>query len=302
MKRKITAFALSITAIAFLFTSNVFAADYSIVFGNTPPSIVNFNSPLSTTSTSGFAAVNSKWNQPRAVGTNPHNGVDLKAALNTSVYAPYDGWATGITGAGSYDIEFLVDANNNNKKDDGDYKIRFYHMNSREPDGKKSKGTLIGKSGNQGTSAAHLHFGVCSTTGGLKWLRNEVNYRHLSSTNWNSGKDLDAYSVVAWNNNTASFTSYIRNDGAKEYFSEVRMYYRTSSGTWTDGGALTRSGDVYSYNFTGKVPSGTSVQWMFRMIRSGVSQAAFSPAKFYQPNNNPNASSYPYEYWTNTVS
>lgn len=96
MKRKITAFALSITAIAFLFTSNVFAADYSIVFGNTPPSIVNFNSPLSTTSTSGFAAVNSKWNQPRAVGTNPHNGVDLKAALNTNVYAPYDGWATGI--------------------------------------------------------------------------------------------------------------------------------------------------------------------------------------------------------------
>lgn len=303
MKQNITVFALSITAIAFFFTTNVFAADYSIVFGNTPPAIVNFNSPLSTTSTSGFVAVNSKWNQPRGTGTNPHNGVDLQAALNTDVYAPYDGWSTGITGAGSFDIEFLVDANNNNVKDDGDYKVRFYHLNSREPDGKKTQGTLIGKSGNQGTTAAHLHFGICSTSGGLKWLRNEVNYRYLSSTNWNSGKDLDAYAVVTWSSNTASFTAYIRNDGVKEYFSEVRMYYRTTSGgTWTDGGAITRSGDGYSYNFTGKVSSGTSVQWMFRMLRSGVSQAAFSPAKFYQPDNNPNASSNAYGYWTNTVS
>ncbi|XID93714.1 DUF6597 domain-containing transcriptional factor [Paenibacillaceae bacterium WGS1546] len=102
--------------------------------------------------------------------------------------------------------------------------------------------------------------------------------------------------------NTASFTAYIRNDGVKQYFSEVRIYYRTTSGAWTDGGTITRSGDVYSYNFTGKVPSGTSVQWMFRIMRSGVSQAAFGPAKFYQPDNNPNASSYAYDYWTNTVS
>lgn len=103
---------------------------YDIVFGNTPPSIVNFNSPLSTTSTSGFVAVNSKWNQPRNVnGSNPHNGVDLQAALNTNVYAPYPGWATGITGAGPYDIQFLVDANKNGVQDDGDYYIRFYHLN-----------------------------------------------------------------------------------------------------------------------------------------------------------------------------
>ncbi|AIQ57668.1 M23 family metallopeptidase [Paenibacillus borealis] len=301
MKFKLAAFTLSI-AISLLFTSNVFAADYSIVFGNTAPSTVNFNSPLSSSSTSGFVAVNSKWNQPRSSGTNPHNGVDLNAPLNTNVYAPYDGWSTGISVTGSYDIDFLVDANNNNLQDDGDYHIRFYHMNSREAAGKKSKGALIGKSGNQGTTAAHLHFGICSTSSGLVWLRNEVNYRHLSSTNWNSGKHLDAYAQVTWSSNTASFTSYIMNDGAKEYFSEVRMYYRTTSGSWTDGGVIPRSGDTYNYNFTGKVSSGTSVQWMIRIMRSGVSQAAFGPAKFYQPDNNPNASSYTYGYWTNTVS
>lgn len=306
MKRKIAykivEIIFSIALIASVFTTNVLAADYSIVFGNTPPTIVNFNSPLSSSSTSGFVAVNSKWNQPRSTGTNPHNGVDLQATLNTNIYAPYDGWLTAINVTGSYDIDFLVDANNNNVQDDGDYHIRFYHMNSREPVGKKSKGALIGKSGNQGGVPAHLHFGICSVSGGLKWLRNEVNYRHLSSTNWNSGKHLDAYAQVQWNSNTASITAYIMNDGVKEYFSEVRIYYRTTtSGTWTDGGAITRSGDIYSYNFTGKVPSGTSVQWMMRIQRSGVSQAAFCPAKFFKPDNNPNSSSYAYGYWTNIV-
>lgn len=305
MIHKILAIALSIIAMASIFTISASAADYRIFFGNTPPSIVNFNSPLSSSSSSGFVAVNSKWNQPRSSGSNPHNGVDLQASLNTSVYAPYDGWSTAIAVVGNYDIDFLVDANNNNIQDDGDYHIRFYHLNGREPTGKKLKGALIGQSGNQGPigTPAHLHFGICSTSSGLIWLRNEVNYRYLSSTNWNSGKDLDAYAQVQWNSNTASITAYIMNNGNKEPFSEVRMYYRTTTGgPWTDGGAITRSGDVYNYNFSGKVPSGTSVQWMMRILRSGESQAAFCPAKFYQPDSNPNASTYAYGYWTNTVS
>ena len=194
------------------------ASAYQVVFGNTPPTIVNFISPLSTTSTSGFVGVNSKWNQPRASGTNPHNGVDLQAALNTNVYAPYAGWATGINVTGNYDIKFLVDANKNTVQDDGDYYIRFYHMNARESNGYKTQGQLIGKSGNQGGYPAHLHFGICSETGGLKWLRNEVNYRYLTSNNWASGQDLDIYSQVRWNDNKPSIIAYIRNDGAKQSF------------------------------------------------------------------------------------
>lgn len=277
----------------------ILRSDYSINFGDAPPKQVEFRSPLST-----YAAVNSKWNQPRTTGSNPHNGVDLQASAGTNVYAPYDGWITHINITGPYDIDLLVDANNDNIKNDGDYHIRFYHMNARQAAGKVSKGALIGKSGNQGGVPAHLHFGICSTSGGLKWLRNEINYRHLSASNWNSGKDLDAYATVQWNNNSkAVITAYIRNDGAKEYFSEVRMFYRTTtSGAWTDGGVVPRSGDVYTYNFAGKVPSGTNVQWMMRLTRSGVSQAAFCPAKFYQPDNNPNATSYAYAYWTNKVS
>lgn len=126
--------------------------------------------------------------------------------------------------------------------------------------------------------------------------------RYLSSTNWSSGQDLDIYAQVRWNSNVPSIIAYVRNDGAKEPLSEVRMFYRTAtSGAWTDGGVMSKSGDTYSYNFNGKFSTGTSVQWMVRLIRSGVTQAAFCPAKYYQPANNPNSTSNAYDFWTNTV-
>lgn len=188
-------------------------------------------------------------------------------------------------------------------KDDGDYYIRFYHMNAREVNGYKAQGQLIGKSGNQGGVPAHLHFGICAVDSGLRWLRNKVNYRYLSSSNWGAGQDLDIYSQVHWNNNTPSIIAYIRNDGDKKPMSEVRMCYRTTtSGAWTGGGVMTQSGDTYTYNFNGKFSTGTTVYWMVRLTRSGVSQTAFCPAKYFHPANNPNSSSYPYGYWTNTMS
>ena len=107
---------------------------------------------------------------------------------------------------------------------------------------------------------------------------------------------------VQWNNNTASIIAYIRDDGAKKSLSEVRMYYRTTpSGAWIDGGTMTKSGDTYSYDFGSLFPSGTTVYWMARLTRSGVSQTAFCPAKYYQPTSNPNSTSYPYGYWTNMI-
>ena len=216
---------------------------------------------------------------------------------------PYAGRAIGINITGSHDVQFLVDANKNKVKDDGDYYIRFYHMNAREVNGYKAQGQLIGKSGNQGGVPAHLHFGICAVDSGLRWLRNKVNYRYLSSSNWGAGQDLDIYSQVRWNNNTPSIIAYIRNDGDKKPMSEIRMCYRTTtSGAWTDGGVMTQSGDTYTYNFNGKFSTGTTVYWMVRLTRSGVSQTAFCPAKYFHPANNPNSSSYPYGYWTNTMS
>lgn len=263
------------------------------------PPMVSFRSPLSN-----YANVNSKWSQPRSTGTNPHNGVDLHATVNTDVYAPYNGWTTAINITGSYDIEFIVDANGNGVQDSSDYRVRFYHMNDREALGYKTKGQKIGKSGNQGTNAAHLHFGISTGSGSsLKWWRNEVNYRHLiGSSYWNGVRDLDIYAQVEWSVSTASLIAYAKDEHGKTALEEVRMFYRTTpSGAWTDGGTMSKSGDTYSYNFSGKVPKDSTVYWMVRLKRTGVAQVAFCPAKYYQPASNPNSTSYAYGYWQNVV-
>jgi hypothetical protein len=67
---------------------------------------------------------------------------------------------------------------------------------------------------------------------------------------------------------------------------------------------MTRSGYVYSYNFSGKYPIGTSINWLVRMKRSGLGDKypyCFARAKYYQPNENPNATSYAYAYFINTI-
>lgn len=282
-------------------------SSYIISFGSIPPTTVDFVSPLLCYKRpkSTINNVNSKWSQPRSEGTNPHNGVDLFAYAGTPVYAPYAGWVEWLSIKNQpYDFQLLVDANNNQKKDDGDYYVRFYHMNSREDEGYKKQGELIGKSGNQNTGGAHLHFGICSLSGGLKWLRNEVNYRYLANENneWNAGKDLDIYAYVSWDHGTASLDAYIMNDGYKEDLAAVEMYYRTTpSGKWIEGGTMQKSGDTYSYNFREVLPTGTTVYWMVRLTRSGISQRAFCPAKYFQPDADPNYSAEPYDFFTNVV-
>lgn len=198
------------------------------------------------------------------------------------------------------DIRFFVDANKNGVRDDGDYCVDFYHLQSREQEGYKSQGQLIGKSGENGSpNQPHLHFGIRgkNVDGDLLWFRNQPNYRHLSQSCWKSGMDLDIFSQVNWKDNIASLTAYIMNEGLKEDLAEVRIYYRTtSSGAWTDGGTMNKSGDTYTYDFSGKFSRGTNVYWMVRLKRSGINQAAFCPAKYHQPNNNPNSSALPYAY------
>lgn len=272
----------------------------SPVFGSIYPTVLKFNSPLASNSSGGFVQVNSKWNQPRLGGSNPHKGVDLNATSGTNVYAPYCGWITHIVGGGQMDIRFFVDANKNGVRDDGDYCVDFYHLQSREREGYKSQGQLIGKSGENGSpNQPHLHFGIRgkNVDGDLLWFRNQPNYRHLSQSCWKSGMDLDIFSQVNWKDNIASLTAYIMNEGQKEDLAEVRIYYRTtSSGAWTDGGTMNKSGDTYTYDFSGKFSRGTNVYWMVRLKRSGINQAAFCPAKYHQPNNNPNSSALPYAY------
>jgi len=279
----------------------VLAYSYSQVFANIPPATLNWACPLS-----GWPTVTSSWNTPRNIGTNPHQGVDLSANF-VPIYAVWNGWLTRI---GSYTIRFQIDINNDGIKNDSIYYCYYYHLSARSSEGYYTKGAQIGTSGNEGGAyAPHLHFGGAITDSyGTRWYRNEINYRWTSY--WCNGKDLDSFKQVNWNwdngLNTAQITIYFMDD--PYYYiqpSEVRIFHRKAgTSTWTDGGSMYYKGNnIYEYYFYGKYPAGTSINWLVRIKRSGLSGYSYcwAPAKYDQPDPNPNSTSYPYAYYTNTI-
>lgn len=297
---------LSFTCLAILLSFSMYLVpasafnDYNVRFGGVPPTILNWGNPHPS-----WSSISSKWQQPRNEGTNPHRGVDDVAAYGIVTNAVWNGW---VVHSDAYTIRFLIDANNNGIKDDGNFYCNYQHLSSRKPAGYYVKGAEIGKTGDEGGELEHphLHFGATDSTGTL-WYRNEVNYRW--TTAWNGGKDVDVYSNVQWDGaNVVSFYAYFKTTGAGPFApSEVRIYHRKSgTSTWIDGGTVTgNSNHKYTYNFTGKYPQGTNFHWMFRMTRSGLNSGVYNyawcPAKFAQPDPNPNATTNPYGYYANTI-
>lgn len=275
------------------------AYTYNIVFQNAPPKILNWGCPLSAATP--WPGITSKWNQPRNVGTNPHRGVDIGIAYGTPVLAVWNGWLTYLwrdtTGIA---VSLQIDANNNGVKDDPLYYCRYYHLSSWTGAGYYAKGAKIGTSGY--ASAPHLHFG--GTTSAPQWYRNEAQYRW--TTQWNSGRDVDSFSRVLWNYpNNAVITAYFKDSGGDYLPVEVRIFHRKAgTSAWTDGGLMTYVGNyTYTYNFTGKYPAGTSINWLVRIKRGGLTVYSYcwAPAKYDQPDPNPNATAYPYAYYSNTI-
>ncbi len=298
MKQKKALLIILVAALVLTQAIPALAYTYNIVFDGVPPATVNWGCPLPT-----WATVTSKWNQPRDTGTNPHRGVDLAATVGTRVNAVYDGWLNAQIGSNSSGIDttFQLDINSDGVKNDSAVFCNYYHLNTKGANAYYRKGEQVGTSGYP--SAPHLHYGATSANSySALWYRNEVNYRWTS--NWNYGKDLDSFSVVTWSNNVAGATIYFCSSGTKSAPQEVRIFHRKAgTATWTDGGTMTAGSNyLYTYNFTGKYPAGTSVQWMIRFKRNiPVYSYAFAPAKFDQPDPNPNSTAYAYAYVTNTI-
>lgn len=286
------------------------AYDYKIRFGENPLffpiSSMNWNSPHST-----WYPITSKWQQPRDVSstnTNPHRGMDNTAPYGTITLAVWNGW---VIHDGAYTTIFQIDANNNGIKDDLEYYCYYQHLSTKSPEGYYTKGTQIAKSGDEGGKYPdHLHFGGTSGPGSggrtdTLWYENEMRYRW--TTNWNNGKDTDVYSRIGWGeNNTICFYAYFKSStGVK--IPEVRLFHRKAGTShWTDGGIITGdSNHRYQYSFTGKYPGGTNIHIMFRMTRndlpSGFYKYCFIPAKFAQPDPNPNSTTNAYGYISATI-
>lgn len=299
---------LLILALAFVLALTVFepvfAYTYDIVFGGWGPGGgTTFRGPNAST-----YAVTSAWNQPRSVGTNPHQGVDLAAPYGTDIYPVYNGWISYIS---TYTIRVQLDINANKVRDDSLY-VTYYHCSKTNY---YSVGTyvttsnIIGKSGDEGGAyAPHLHFGMGQDTdsdGSPEiWIKNEIYYRGTAA--WNYGKDLD-FIKAAVNANTAQVTAYATSDGTKVPISagHAIIYTRTVTGSAWTSHTMTKSGDNFSFNLASIYPVGTNVQWMVRVQRSDLSTSVyrwgFDIPKYSQPDPDPNANAYSYAYYTRTI-
>lgn len=275
-------------------------SSYSEVFRGAYNSTTRWSSP--TRNSSGYSTwvtINSKWSEPRTTGTSPHVGVDIPLTNGTPIYAVMSGNLTKTndtynTLSQRYSYTYLY--------------CHYEHMSSITKTGYAYTGDLLGYSGDVGASGAyHLHWGAYDENSitGRKSYRNETFYRNASA--WNYGRDVDVYSQCQWlYNDTAKITAVFSGAGNthNESPAEVRIYHRQAGGSnWIDGGSMTKSGFEYTYSFDSLYSSGTTIEWMVRIKRNiGLSKPyAWAPSKYYNPDANPNATSYRYAYFTNTV-
>lgn len=290
--------------------SNGLAYSWTISFSGAGPlaGTYQFGTPIAA-----YPSVTSKWNQPRAVtGTNPHQGVDLTAALNTRVDAVCNGTVTEHPGA--YELILLCDTNGNGQADD-DLRVKYDHLNKVDvvPDGTYvSKGTYIALSGDEGgvyKNSPHLHFGAKANRGdgNIVWVRNEPYYR-WNTSKWNAGNDLDFISLARWNGgNTAVVKSYARDENGYHgiNYGDVVIFHRRPGDSLWSSENMSKSGDDFSFNLGTIYQSGTPVQWMVRSTRTDLStsyyRVGFFIPKYAQPNENPNAVSYKYDYYSCTI-
>lgn len=300
INKRITVIIVLVIMISLISTASAGYSYYSEVFRGAYDGTTRWSSP--TRNSNGYSTwveINSKWSEPRTTGTSPHVGIDIPLVSGTPIYAVMSGNVTATgdqynTLSQRYGYSYLY--------------CHYEHMSIiSKTSGYAYTGDLLGYSGDYGVPGAnHLHWAAYDKNGlsGRKGYRNETFYRNASA--WNYGRDVDVYSQCQWNNNTAKITSVFSNwnNDNTEIPAEVRIYHRLAgTSNWTDGGTMSRSGFDYSYSFNGKYSSYTTVEWMVRIKRNiAVSRPyAWAPSKYYKPDTNPNASSYRYAYFTNTV-
>lgn len=290
---------------------------------------VEYYTPLRDSAYQYGQIISSPWNEPRNVGTNPHNGTDYAVPTGTNVYAVKSG--SSVRFAGNYStaytcsdgsteyiksIELNHDMDGNGTAETGVYS-RNLHMSSYV----YSTGTtgirydqVIGKSGDSGCVGAHLHWDNRDAshtypdgdTGSKVATNPYFHYDTTGQTDWLN--DLSFITNVRFSNNKVTATIYDTSGSSGSYTGETEalsatLFYRFSGGqtAWSSV-AMTRSG----HDWSATIPSGSAstVQYMVRAENntSASYKYAWAPAKFERPNANPNDNAFYYTYYTGTMS
>ncbi|MDQ8737150.1 M23 family metallopeptidase [Paenibacillus sp. LHD-38] len=287
MNKKFSFTIVNLTLILILIATSVSAAPYDISFGGVGPAADTLDL---ATSISGFPVVTSQWNQPRSTGTNPHQGIDIRAQTPTDVNAVCDGWVTSQNATSTYHLILKCDTNGDGLNNDN-LKIYYDHLSAvgfiTSSTTKITEGTKVALSGNEnGGTSYHLHFGTrTSRSGTMVWTRNEPYYRWTS--NWNYGRDLDFISLVTWTNNIAKVVSYEVASGIKKSLNSnsVTLFHRKDGTASWSSVQMTKSGDEFSYNLGSLYTTGEIINWMVRSqnpYTSGYNYAFMIP-KYEQP-------------------
>ena len=320
MKKATTLFFAFILFLITVFSYGEFASAasytqaYSEVFGlNSVLPSGNARSPVRISGADEWARVNSKNNQPRSSGTNPHKGTDLQKAAGQPVYPILKGKVVAVNHdtscqLGSVTLNHDIDGNGTF---DG-YYVRYLHI---DPTGDKDNGVKKGdvfdvtdsfgtvdidrRPGCANGFPAHLHFHRVSSETATVTLKLYNFYRTVSA--WNNGSHLDFISGDAYVGNELYITAYSCTDYGTVSTgcyspTSVDLYYKIgSSGTWqksTTSFSLFNA-SIYRYYINLKTATGATtgqtVYYYVAAIRqndptwSGSYKHAIFPQYYEQP-------------------
>ncbi|MBD2846998.1 M23 family metallopeptidase [Paenibacillus sp. IB182496] len=240
----VSLFLLSLLATPFVKIDNAKAADYDRVFaevyGLSSYGSTNGRSPIRSGSSDVWARVNSKTNQPRSSGTNPHQGADLQASAGTLVYPILPGKVVAV----QHNTSSQLGSVTLNHDIDGDgiydnYYVRYLHI---DPNGNSTTGISVGDtfSVNQSIGTIdtykvyppHLHF---HRTNSISSLTYKLYGFYRSVSTWNFGSHLDFISGDAIVTNTLYINAYAATDNSTNIYdvSKIELYYKVGwSGSW----------------------------------------------------------------------
>lgn len=263
--------------------------------------------------------VSSKWQQPRRVGTTPHQGVDLLATMGTPVHPIDRGWivyqAEGAPSTGRYELIINLDWNWDGIQNDDVY-VKYDHLQYvffRATGSYVYPQYQVATSGNEGgTQPTHLHFGVLypkfdgSLTG--RWNGVERLYAHVPD--WNYGRDLDFISYLEVHGSDIWVNAY-RMSGDTHYVlpaGNVHLFHRPAGYTPWDSAqmaASTESDWYVSLRSLGYAP-GQNVEWLVRARvdltnTTETHNSGFFPPQFRHPHNNPNETATRFPFYTTQV-
>lgn len=317
------------------------SSDYIVRFTNAnwwdpAPEFRSPNRTTTTGTTDEWNRINSKWNQPRNGGTNPHHGFDIQNGTDKDVFAVYRACVHRV---GDYEIVLRIDYNNNQvdcTNPDDNWYFQYRHLaplSTIKAGDLVTASTKIGDVQKEGSYPVHLYVGVIprqSTSYSANiWGENDYWFVDSGSV-WQSGADLDFITrPYVSTTNQLYITAYSATDDTTNRYpaKEVWVFHRHESNStqWRQDKMTTTSGlyrwtvDFRTLKYVHKDGSlrsyqgGDWVQFIVRAHRTcddtwdsnpynGVVNSCpsydfgFYPGYYQHPPNDPNTWEHPPDY------